>query len=118
MRNSGINWTTGTFNAWTGCTKIDQECKNCYAEVLLDQRYGANRDKRWGTEAKRKRTSESNWKQVRKWNSDAASSGEPHFVFCGSLMDVMDGHESIPQAWRDDLYKLISETPNLTWLLL
>jgi protein gp37 len=118
MQKSGINWTDSTFNGWTGCSKIDQECANCYAEVLIDQRYGANRDKRWGTTANRKRTSEANWKQVKKWNSDAASSGKSHFVFCGSLMDVMDDHESIAQGWRDDLLKLIDETPYLTWLLL
>jgi protein gp37 len=118
MKSSGINWTKSTFNAWTGCTKIDKECAHCYAEVLIDQRYGANREKRWGVGAARKRTTEANWKQVRKWNSDAALSGEAHFVFCGSLMDVMDDHESIPESWRNDLFKLIEETPNLTWLLL
>jgi protein gp37 len=118
MKSSGINWTNSTFNAWTGCTKIDKECAHCYAAVLIDQRYGANREKRWGVGAARKRTTEANWKQVRKWNKDAALSGEAHFVFCGSLMDVMDDHASIPQSWRDDLFKLIEETPNLTWLLL
>jgi len=118
MKGSGINWTKSTFNAWSGCTKVDLECKNCYAAVLIDERYGANREKRWGPEAKRIRTSEANWKQVRKWNRDAAQNNETHFVFVGSLMDVCDDHESIPAKWREDLFNLIDECRNLTFLLL
>jgi hypothetical protein len=37
-------------------------------------------------------------------------------VFCASLADVFDNE--VPQAWRDDLWALIRETPNLRWLLL
>ena len=31
---SGIEWTEATWNPTTGCTKISQGCKNCYAETL------------------------------------------------------------------------------------
>lgn len=29
---SGIAWTQATWNPITGCTKVSQGCKNCYAE--------------------------------------------------------------------------------------
>ncbi|MDR2209719.1 MAG: phage Gp37/Gp68 family protein, partial [Azoarcus sp.] len=37
-------------------------------------------------------------------------------VFCGSLCDVFDN--AVPRQWRFDLFRLISETPHLDWLLL
>jgi protein gp37 len=37
-------------------------------------------------------------------------------VFCASLADVFD--EEVPDSWRDELFQLIVETPNLDWLLL
>jgi len=32
--NSSIEWTESTWNPVTGCTKISQGCKNCYAERM------------------------------------------------------------------------------------
>jgi len=32
--NSAIEWTQATWNPATGCTKISQGCKNCYAATL------------------------------------------------------------------------------------
>ncbi len=40
--NSAIEWTNATWNPTTGCTKISQGCKNCYAEKL------SAKLKRWG----------------------------------------------------------------------
>lgn len=40
--NSAIEWTNATWNPTTGCTKISQGCKNCYAERL------STKLKRWG----------------------------------------------------------------------
>jgi len=37
-------------------------------------------------------------------------------VFCASLADVFDNQ--VPPAWREDLWRLIDATPNLTWMLL
>ena len=31
---SSIEWTDATWNPTTGCTKISQGCKECYAAVL------------------------------------------------------------------------------------
>lgn len=111
--NSKIEWTDHTFNPWIGCTRVSPACDNCYAEALMSGRYGRVQ---WGPGEARSRTAPSTWRQPRKWNKQAAASGQPVFVFCASLADVFDNE--IDPAWRADLFKLIEETPHLTWLLL
>ena len=38
--NTKIEWADHTFNPWMGCTKVSPACDNCYAENLMDTRYG------------------------------------------------------------------------------
>jgi protein gp37 len=71
--------------------------------------------KHWGAGAPRYRTSLSNWAQPRVWNRKAEKDGKPHRVFCASLADVFDNE--VPQAWRNDLWELICDTPHLEWLV-
>ena len=58
------------------------------------------------------------WGNPRKWNRQAEKEGRRYRVFCASLADVFDNHKSILPEWREDLWRLIKETPNLDWLLL
>jgi protein gp37 len=111
--NSKIEWTDHTFNPWIGCTKVSPACDNCYAEAMMDKRYGRVQ---WGSGNPRVRTSPSNWAQPRKWNREAERAGTRPFVFCASLADVFDNE--VPAAWRADLLDTIVKTPNLVWLLL
>ncbi len=113
MKESKIEWTTHTFNPWIGCTKVSPGCAHCYAETLMDTRYGRAK---WGKGNPRSRTSAGNWKQPKRWDKEAAKLGERHRVFCASLADVFD--REVANEWRDDLWKLIESTPNLDWLLL
>jgi protein gp37 len=109
--NSKIEWCDHTFNAWTGCTKVSPACDNCYAESWA-KRSGLVE---WGNHPRR-RTSEGYWKQPIKWNRAAERDGVRRKVFCCSLADVFDNQVDI--GWRQDLYRLIYETPALDWLLL
>ena len=34
MKNSKIEWTDSSWNPTTGCTKVSEGCRNCYAEKL------------------------------------------------------------------------------------
>lgn len=108
-----IAWTDSTFNPWQGCTKVSPGCDNCYAEALIDKRFGRAK---WGAGQPRVRTSPGNWAKPLKWNRDALRDGKRPFVFCASLADVFDNE--VPTEWRDDLFDLIRATPNLIWLLL
>jgi protein gp37 len=112
-----ISWADSTFNPWIGCQKVSAGCDNCYAETLMDKRYHRVQ---WGPHGERVRTSESNWRNPVKWNRNAASfqaeHGHRQRVFCASLADVFDNQ--VPEDWRNDLWRLIRDTPNLDWLLL
>lgn len=139
MENSKIEWTDHTFNPWTGCTKVSDGCKNCYAEALMDKRFGTVQ---WGPQGTRKRTSAANWRKPVQWNRNAASFVEcdtcgwrgdksnhcPHCfgyncsparqrVFCASLADVFEDRPELVE-WRRDLVVMMEQTPNLDWLLL
>lgn len=122
--NSKIEWTDHTFNGWIGCTKVSPGCKLCYAETLMDTRYGRVK---WGKGNPRQRTSAANWRLPAKWNKAAAIDRQeadnfgndtyrPPRVFCASLADWLD--DEVPIEWLADLLKLIHDTPNLDWLLL
>jgi protein gp37 len=37
---SNIEWTDATYNPWYGCTKVSPACDHCYAESLMDTRFG------------------------------------------------------------------------------
>lgn len=111
--NSKIEWTTHTFNPWIGCTKVGPGCDGCYAEALVDKRYGRVE---WGAGNDRVRTSHGNWRKPLQWEREAVKTGVKPYVFCASLADVFDNE--IDERWRRDLFALIEATPNLVWLLL
>lgn len=118
MKDSKIEWTTHTFNPWQGCTRVSPGCQHCYAETMMDKRYGKVK---WGPLGKRIRTSADYWKQPLKWNREAAAAGERRRVFCSSLADVfetkLDQVDDL-RSWRFDLWNLIEATPWLDWLIL
>lgn len=109
--NSKIEWTDHTFNPWVGCTKVSPACDHCYAENWAKR---TGQSHLWAGE--RRRTSAANWRLPLKWQREAKSEGGRKRVFCASLADVFDN--TVPDAWRADLFGLIAETPDLDWLLL
>lgn len=119
--NTKIEWAHHTFNPWTGCTKVSEACRNCYAESWANRYDGRG----WGPKADRQRTAPSTWTLPRRWNRAAEKAGKPDRVFCASLADVFEGPETmnaysrgmVPAA-RRDLFRLIEETPFLIWMLL
>jgi protein gp37 len=111
--NSKIEWTDHTFNPWIGCQKVSPGCDHCYAEAMMDKRYGKVQ---WGPHGERKRTSETNWKLPLRWAKAARNAERRPRVFCASLADVFDNQ--VPPEWRADLIDLIHATPELDWLLL
>lgn len=123
MTNSGIEWTTHTFNPWRGCTKVSDGCKNCYADTL------SKRNPKslgiWGPRGTRVIASEAYWREPLKWNAAAKAAGARHRVFCASLADVGEGEDTMPAgAWIDvqmariRLSHLIMDCDHLDFLLL
>jgi protein gp37 len=118
--NSKIEWTHHTFNAWWGCVKVSDGCKNCYAETF-SKRTGNNV---WGPKAERRFFGDKHWAEPLKWNEAAKAAGERHRVFCGSMCDICEklpeDHPSSTEMnlARHRLRVLINDTPHLDWLLL
>lgn len=109
---SKIEWTDSTFNPWIGCTKVSPRCQHCYAEKDSLRRGWA----KWGKGKLRKQTKAATWKQPLEWNAQAAKERKRKRVFCASLADVFDAE--VENKWREELWKLIGETPLLDWLVL
>jgi protein gp37 len=117
--NSKIEWTEHTFNPWMGCAKVSTGCKNCYAEGIV-KRTG---QEIWGVHAGRKMMSDKYWEKPVQWQKAAAKAGRIDRVFCASMADVFERHQdrAVDKELRDArfwLFQLITETPNLMWLLL
>jgi protein gp37 len=112
---TGISWTDMTFNPWIGCTKVSAGCINCYAE-RDNNRYGWI-DYWGGPQGVRRKTSEANWKKPLAWNKLAEKDGIRRKVFCASLGDVFEDRDELA-GWRNSLFLLVKNTPNLDWLIL
>ena len=116
--NSGIQWTTHTFNPWEGCQRVSPGCQHCYAENRNHRFAGDDQAKvLWGPNAPRRRTSAANWRKPLNWNQAAAVAGERHRVFCASLADVFEDRFELEEM-RLEVFDLIRKTPYLDWLLL
>lgn len=122
-KTTKIEWTDHTFNPWTGCTKVSPGCKHCYAEAMMDKRFGRVQ---WGPAGHRVKTSAANWRKPPAWYKAAVGAGERRRVFCASLADVFEhklDQAAEMDAWRNELWELIEATAGdaaggLDWLLL
>jgi protein gp37 len=112
-KNSSIEWTDHTFNPWWGCAHVSPGCTHCYAEAWA-KRVGK---KVWGTESPRRFFGEQHWSEPLKWNNEAKEDSSRRRVFCASMADVFELRTDL-EPWRNRLWELISQTPNLDWLLL
>lgn len=113
---TGIQWTDSTWNAWWGCQRVGPGCDHCYAEALDKRTGGAH----WGAKADRRRTSETNWNEPKRWQAKAeafeAQHGHRRRVFCGSMMDIMDN--AVPLEWSHEAFARIEDCSRLDWQLL
>ncbi len=103
-----------TFNPWEGCEKVSPGCANCYAEA---------RDKRlhkgghWGPKSERLKHTEKYWRQLYKWDDEAAALGEKRIVFVASLADWLEDRPELDD-YRIPLLYAIRKTQNLIYMCL
>jgi protein gp37 len=112
-KNSKIEWTNHTFNPWWGCVRVSAACKHCYAEAWA-KRVGS---KVWGAKAERRLFGNKHWLEPIKWNAEAKQDGQRRRVFCASMADIFEKRKEL-DSWRERLWVLINDTPDLDWLLL
>ncbi len=73
---TAIAWATDTWNVWIGCTKVSEECAQCYADELDKKRFSKLMDggtkgapvRHWGPGAPRHATSEDIFNAPLRWN--------------------------------------------------
>lgn len=98
--NSHIEWTDMTWNPVTGCTKISQGCKHCYAERL------AHRLHAMGLERYR-----NDFKVTlhRDLIDLPFSWKKPRMIFVNSMSDLF--HEDVPLEFIKAVFKTMEQTP-------
>ncbi len=104
---SKIEWTEMTWNPVTGCSKVSQGCKNCYAERLA-KRLHAMGVRRYANGFKVTLHEDAietplSWKQ-------------PRLVFVNSMSDMF--HEKIPLKFIQRVFDTMIRTPQHTYQIL
>ncbi|SMO72506.1 DUF5131 family protein [Fodinibius sediminis] len=98
MAQSSIEWTEMTWNPVTGCNKVSQGCKFCYAEVM------AKRLKAMGVEKYRNEfevtTHPDTLDEPYSWKKSRV-------VFVNSMSDLF--HEKIPVEFIQDVFKVMND---------
>jgi len=93
-----IEWTEGTWNPLTGCTKISEGCKNCYAEKLAKRLQGTRSLKyRNGFELTLHHDCLSEplkWKKARR-------------IFVCSIGDLF--HEEVPESFILEVFSIMNK---------
>ena len=114
-----ISWCNHTFNPWWGCQRVSPACEYCYAETF-SKRVGGSpwaKGAHWGPGSLRTVAVPKPWRDVERWNADAAREGVRRRVFCASMADVFEARDDLDEL-RARLWALIEATPALDWLLL
>jgi len=103
-----VSYADHSWSPWIGCNHVSPGCLNCCAESLMDNYL---HKAHWGDHP-RVGMAENYWKQPLVWNKTPT----PQRV----LVLLCDPFEDNPQVanWRARFFRLMEETPNLTWLLL
>lgn len=100
MAQSTIEWTQMTWNPTTGCTKLSQGCKFCYAEIMSRrlQLMGVDKYK----DNFKVRIHPKTLKIPYTWKKSKV-------VFVNSMSDLF--HEKVPESYIKKVFKVMNENP-------
>jgi protein gp37 len=105
--NSHIEWTEMTWNPVTGCTKVSQGCKNCYAERMAKRLHAMGNERyRNGF---RITLHEDLIDAPRTWN-------RPRLVFVNSMSDLF--HTDVPIEFIRRVFQTMADCPQHTFQVL
>ncbi|OKL37031.1 DUF5131 family protein [Domibacillus mangrovi] len=105
--NSNIEWTEATWNPITGCTKVSEGCKNCYAERMA-----------------RRLTAMGNPRYVNGFNVTLHPDlvdvprrwVKPRKIFVNSMSDLF--HKDVPLDFIQKVFQTMNETPQHSYQVL
>lgn len=102
MATTKIEWATDVWNPVTGCQKVSQGCKNCYAERLAGRFWG---DRKF-TDVQ---VHPDRLDQPLKWR-------KPRRIFVSSMSDLF--HEDVPTSFIGDVVDVMGSCPQHTFMIL
>lgn len=104
---TGIEWTNATWNPVTGCDKVSQGCKNCYAE--RDWRRLVHLPTYAGRKFTDVATHPDRLDQPLRWT-------KPRMIFVNSMSDLF--HEDVPVEFIDQVFAVMALAPRHTFQVL
>lgn len=112
MADSKIEWTEKTWNPITGCTKISEGCRNCYAEPM------AKRMKAIGDAGGSQKYKEGFDKVVchEKALNEPLKWKNPCKIFVCSMSDIF--HDDVPFDFIDKIFETMTKCPQHTFMIL
>ena len=130
-----IEWCDETWNPITGCTPIGDGCTHCYAMKMFDRNlwdYGREptfHPKRLDQPLRWKQKECEDCERGRILSSNEAGDEylmkclqcngaglRPLRIFVNSMGDLF--HEDVPQRWRSDVFRVIADHPQHTFIIL
>ncbi len=99
MKTTKIEWTDRTWNPITGCTKISEGCRHCYAETMAKRLQAMGMEKY--SNGFHPTTHSYTLEEPLKWKSS-------HTIFVCSMADLF--HESISFNFIDKVFETIRKT--------
>lgn len=104
-----IEWTDEVWNPVTGCSKVSEGCKNCYAE-RFSHRFGWTK-KPWtvGNAEENVKLHPERLEQPLRWR-------KPRKIFVNSMSDLF--HEQVPFEFIDKVFAVMALSPKHTFQIL
>lgn len=101
MSKSRIEWTETTWNPTTGCNKVSEGCKNCYAEVMSNRLKAMGIDKYKNnfriTEHPKELSKPYKWKKSK-------------VIFVNSMSDLF--HRQVSLEFIKQVFEVMNENPH------
>jgi len=102
MTSTNIEWTDEVWNPITGCSKVSQGCKNCYAERVFPRPYPGRAFTDIRLHAERL-DAPLHWRKPRR-------------VFVNSMSDLF--HDDVPDEFIDQIFAVMALAPQHTFQVL
>lgn len=118
--STGIEWTDETWNPVTGCTKVSQGCKHCYAERVFPRVYGrdyvdlphSESATEWPVRPRRFTDIALHHDRL----SQPLSWKRPRRIFVNSMSDLF--HEAVPDQFIDQIFAVMALASQHTFQIL
>lgn len=106
---TGIEWTDATWNPVTGCTKVSQGCKNCYAARVWDRLAAMPNTAYSGRKFTDVQCHEDRLSQPLRWK-------RPRRIFVNSMSDLF--HDAVPESFLDKVFLTMESAQQHTFQIL